>query len=52
MVRVHLDGDRATPTGPQGSHVMTSLLGADGLARVPAGEGSLAAGSAVDVLLL
>jgi molybdopterin biosynthesis enzyme len=30
--------------------VLTSLLGADGLARVPAGEGELAAGSEVDVL--
>ncbi len=52
MVRVRLNGDSATPTGPQGSHVMTSLLGADGLARVPAGEDVLAAGSEVDVLLL
>src|SRR3954469_12006649 len=25
-VRVHLDGDSATPTGPQGSHVLTSML--------------------------
>ncbi|HEX6391395.1 MAG TPA: gephyrin-like molybdotransferase Glp [Solirubrobacteraceae bacterium] len=50
MVRVTLEGDRATPTGPQGSHVLTSLLGADGLARVPAGEGELPAGSDIDVL--
>jgi molybdopterin molybdotransferase len=52
MVRVRLAGDRATPTGPQGSHVMTSLLGADGLARIPAGDGVLAAGSPVEVALL
>ncbi len=37
----------ATPTGPQGSHIVTSLLGADALAFVPAGEGELAAGAAV-----
>jgi molybdopterin molybdotransferase len=52
MVRVHLDGDTATPTGPQGSHVLTSLLGADGLARVPAGEAPLPAGTSVDVFVL
>lgn len=52
MVRVHLDGDTATPTGPQGSHVLTSLLGADGLARVPAGDAPLPAGTAVDVFVL
>jgi molybdopterin molybdotransferase len=49
MVRVTLDGDRATPTGPQGSHVMTSMLAADGLALVPMGEGDLPAGAEVDV---
>ncbi len=52
MVRVRLNGSEATPTGPQGSHVLTSLLGADGLARIPAGEGALAAGSTVEVALL
>ena len=39
----------ATPTGPQGSHVLSSLLGADGLAVIPRGAGALPAGSAVDV---
>ena len=29
----------ATPTGPQGSHQLTSMLGADGLALIPAGRG-------------
>ena len=48
-VRVRLDGDEATPTGPQASHVLTSMLGADALALVPRGEGELAAGSAVEV---
>jgi molybdopterin molybdotransferase len=37
----------AFPNGPQGSHVITSLLNADALAVVPAGEGELAAGSRV-----
>lgn len=48
-VRVRLDGDTATPTGPQGSHVVSSLLGADGLAIVPAGDGLLEAGTEVEV---
>ena len=54
-VRVRLSGDgelRATPTGPQGSHQLTSMLGADGLALIPAGEGALAAGERVEVELL
>ncbi len=37
----------AIPNGPQGSHVMSSLLGADALAFIPHGEGELAAGSKV-----
>jgi molybdopterin molybdotransferase len=37
----------ATPNGPQGSHIVTSLLGADALALVPAGEGQLDAGTAI-----
>jgi molybdopterin molybdotransferase len=37
----------ATPNGPQGSHIVTSLLGADALAFVPAGEGELEAGATV-----
>jgi molybdopterin molybdotransferase len=49
-VRVAIDAaGAATPTGPQGSHVLSSLLGADGLAVVPRGEGTLPAGSEVDV---
>ncbi|MEA2391610.1 MAG: molybdopterin molybdotransferase [Solirubrobacteraceae bacterium] len=43
-------GLRATPTGPQGSHLLSSLAGADGLALIPAGTGELAAGEAVRVL--
>jgi molybdopterin molybdotransferase len=37
----------AIPTGAQGSHILSSLLGADALAMVPAGVGELAAGSPV-----
>ena len=37
----------ATPNGPQGSHIVTSLLGADALALVPAGQGELEAGARV-----
>ena len=37
----------ATPNGPQGSHIVTSLLGADALALVPAGEGQIEAGATV-----
>lgn len=55
-VRVRLsagdDGWHADPTGEQGSHVLTSMLGADGLALVPAGEGELASGTRLEVELL
>jgi molybdopterin molybdotransferase len=37
----------AIPNGPQGSHIVTSLLGADALALIAAGEGELAAGTSV-----
>ncbi len=46
------DGWRAHPGGRQGSHVLTSMLGAGGLAIVPPGDGSLRAGERVDVELL
>jgi molybdopterin molybdotransferase len=45
-------GLKAYPTGPQGSHVLTSMLGADGLAIVPAGPGALPAGVTVEVELI
>jgi molybdopterin molybdotransferase len=49
-VRVRRDPDgRVRPTGPQGSHVLTSLLGADALAIVPRGEGELPAGAEVEL---
>jgi molybdopterin molybdotransferase len=39
----------ARPTGPQGSHMLSSLLRADALALIPAGEGELAAGEPVEL---
>ena len=55
-VRVRLrhteQGLVAETTGEQGSHMLTSMLGADGLALIAAGEGELAAGERVDVELL
>jgi molybdopterin biosynthesis enzyme len=51
MIRVRLTDEddivRAYPNGAQGSHILTSLLGADALALIPSGEGELAAGAAV-----
>jgi molybdopterin molybdotransferase len=48
MVRVYRDADgRVVPTGPQDSHVLSSLVGADALALVPRGEGELPAGTEV-----
>ncbi len=55
LVRCRLDrADRlvAMPTGPQGSHVLTSMLGADGLAILPPGVEVVVAGTEVDVELL
>ena len=46
------DGWHASPTGPQGSHVLTSMLGADALALITPGEGEAAAGSRVEIELL
>ena len=51
-LRARADGWHAAPTGPQGSHVLTSMLGAAALALVPAGEGQLGAGERVAIELL
>ena len=51
-VRVRLDQDEAFATGPQGSHILSSMTLADALAVVPRGEGSLAAGSQIELLSL
>ena len=37
----------AIPNGPQGSHLVSSLVGADALAFIPPGDGELAAGTSV-----
>lgn len=42
----------AHPTGPQGSHILTSLLEADALAVIPAGPEPVPAGERVTVELL
>ena len=56
VLRVRLDarpdGWHVAPTKPQGSHVLTSMLGAGAFAIVPRGEGELAAGSMVDIEVL
>ena len=56
MVKVRLrhgdDSLVAEPTGAQGSHMLTSMLGADGLALIHHGDGELAAGERVEVELL
>ena len=42
-------GLRAVPTGPQSSHILTSMVGAGALAFVPPGDGQLAAGDPVEI---
>jgi molybdopterin molybdotransferase len=55
-VRVRLERRDASviaiPNGPQGSHMMSSLLGADALAMIPAGEGELPAGTTIQLARL
>lgn len=46
------DGWRAVPAPRQGSHILTSMLGADALAMVPPGEGKLEAGEHVRIEVL
>ena len=46
------DGWHVAPTKAQGSHVLTSMLGAEALALVPRGDGQLATGEPVDIELL
>ncbi len=42
----------ATPTGPQGSHILTSMLGADALAVIHAGTEPARAGAKIEAELL
>jgi len=51
-LRANGDGWHAATTGDQGSHMLTSMLGAAGLALIPLGHGELAAGERVEVALL
>ena len=46
------DGRHVTPSSEQGSHLLTSMLGAGALALVPAGEGSIEVGERVEIELL
>jgi len=46
------DGLHARPTGRQESHMLTSMLAADGLALITLGEGEAPAGERVEVELL
>jgi molybdopterin molybdotransferase len=50
-VRVRLERSEghtiAIPNGPQGSHIVTSLVGAQALALIPPGDGELGAGTRV-----
>jgi molybdopterin molybdotransferase len=48
----HDGGWHAAVTGEQGSHMLTSMVGADGLALVAAGEGEAKPGTPVEVELL
>ncbi|HMD56934.1 MAG TPA: gephyrin-like molybdotransferase Glp [Solirubrobacteraceae bacterium] len=51
-LEVRDDGWHARSTGAQGSHVLSSMLGAEGLAIVPAASEGVAAGDRVAVELL
>jgi molybdopterin molybdotransferase len=46
------DGWHVAPTKEQGSHVLTSMLGAGAFALIPRGEGELEAGERVDIEIL
>ena len=56
FVRVRLeardDGWHARPTKEQSSHVLTSMLGADAFAIIPADHGNVEAGERVEIELL
>jgi molybdopterin molybdotransferase len=52
LLRAEDDGWHVEPTGPQGSHQLSSMLGAGALALVPAGSGEVAAGEHVHIELL
>jgi molybdopterin molybdotransferase len=43
------DGWHAQPSGAQGSHILTSMLGADALAMIPTGREAVPAGERVEI---
>jgi molybdopterin biosynthesis enzyme len=49
VLEASAEGWTATPTGPQGSHIQSSLIGCHGVARFPRDETQLAAGEEVIV---
>ncbi len=51
-LRLREDGYSALPTGPQGSHRISSMLAASALALIEPGEGRVEAGERVDIELL
>jgi len=51
-LRLSESGWEAEPTGPQGSHVLTSMVDAQALAIIPSASGSLRAGERVQIELL
>jgi molybdopterin molybdotransferase len=49
VLEARAEGWTATPTGPQGSHIQSSLIGCHGVARFPRDATQLAAGDEVIV---
>jgi molybdopterin molybdotransferase len=49
QLRARDDGLHALPTGAQGSHILTSMLGAEALAMIPAGSADVQTGERVVV---
>jgi molybdopterin molybdotransferase len=48
-VSAHEDGLHAQPTGPQGSHILSSMLAADALAILPSSATHVAPGTRVEI---
>jgi molybdopterin molybdotransferase len=51
-LRLSETGLQAEPTGPQASHILTSMLGAQALAIIPSASGTVSAGTRVPIELL
>jgi molybdopterin molybdotransferase len=51
-LELRADGWHARPTGEQGSHILTSMLGADALALIPTASDGVRAGGLVEIELL